>query len=79
MSIYSDISKRLGWQYFTVTKFPSKEVAELLLTGVEQGKVEDFETVFRFYRFAQTPDTMEGIEIYKIIEKAYLLGREKFS
>lgn len=79
MSIYSEISKKLGWQNFTVKDLPSRSVAEILLKGVQEGKIEDFETVFRFHRFSETPTTFEAIEVYKIIDEAYRIGREKFS
>lgn len=70
MSIYSDISKRIGWKK-TAVAFPSKEKSEALRDRVKNGDTAAFEEVFSIYRHA--PYTGDN-EAMAAISEAYKIG-----
>ena len=71
MSIYSDISKQIGWQARSV-EWPSVEAATELHNKVKSGDVDAFRTVFNIYRHAISDYTKQ--EEMTIICDAYTIG-----
>ena len=73
MSIYSDISKKIGLNPINIC-IPEKSLALSLLHGVQDGYVECFEEIFKSYRFCPSPTNAEDEEVMKIICEAYKIG-----
>ena len=79
MSIYSDISKKIGWQR-QVRKPVSFMEAEQLAREVENGSAEAFEKVFTLWRFMDQVDlTEDQMAAFMQIEVAFQRGKEIFS
>ncbi|WP_448672421.1 hypothetical protein [Sphingobacterium multivorum] len=79
MSIYSDISKRIGWDKDTKVSIPSLDEAKELHNEVMVNKsIEAYESVFRYHRFAPLPDGGEDEIAMRYIQDAYLEGRSFF-
>jgi len=78
MSVYSDISKRIGWE--GSSSIPSVELAQELLEKVTRQHCQvAFEQVFRIHRFAPTSETEEEYEAMLIIYEAYTKGTSIFN
>lgn len=79
MSIYSVISKRIGWDRDTKVSIPSIEEAKDLHNNVMvHQRVDAFEKVFRIHRFAPTPDGGEDSVAMGYIHDAYMNGQGFF-
>lgn len=79
MSIYSDISKRIGWDKDTKLSIPSLDEAKELHNEVMVNKsIDAYESVFRYHRFAPLPDGGEDEIAMRYIQDAYLEGRSFF-
>lgn len=79
MSIYSEISKTIGWDKDTKVSIPSVEDARDLHHEVLVNKsAEAFETVFRYHRFAPSPDGGDDEVSMRYINSAYDEGRRFF-
>ncbi len=77
MSIYSNISKRIGWQGHCA--IPSLKTARELLREVEVNHRQSaFEMVFKIHRFASTPETDAEREAMGVIWNAFFIGRDIF-
>lgn len=78
MSLYSEISKRIGWADKKVA-IPSITEAKALNNEVLVNKsIDAFEKVFTLHRFAPTPDGGEDEVAMKLIFEAYTEGRKFF-
>ena len=79
MSIYSEISKKIGWDRETKVSIPTIEEAKELHNEVilKQSQIA-FETVFRIHRFAPTPDGGEDAVAMGYIHDAYVNGQTYF-
>lgn len=78
MSIYSETSKRIGWEPQPVN-IPSIEKAKELLAQIcIHHSQEAFETVFKLHRFAPTSKTEEQFDAMQIIYYAFEKGRYLF-
>ncbi len=76
MSIYSDISKRIGWDEGTKVPIPSVDEAKALHNEVMINKsIDAFETVFRYHRFCPQPDGGEDEIAMRYIHSTYLDGK----
>ncbi|MEN5434122.1 hypothetical protein ABE545_10805 [Sphingobacterium faecium] len=79
MSIYSEISKRIGWDKDTKVSIPSIEDARDLHHEVMVNKSEEaYETVFRYQRFAPSADGGDDEVAMRFIHVAYEEGRRFF-
>jgi len=78
MSVFSQISKKLGFQGPQVP-MPTFEQARELSEKVFNDDRQAFEEVFRIYRFAGVEDFVRDIEISDIIFVAFVYGRETWS
>lgn len=79
MSIYSEISKRVGWDRDTKVSIPTiDEAKELHHDVMVNQSVDAYESVFRYHRFAPTPDGGEDEVAMKLIYEAYTEGRRFF-
>lgn len=79
MSIYSDISNRIGWDKDTKVSIPSMDEAISLHHEVFINESEEaFESVFRYHRFCPTPDGGEDSVAMHYIHDAYQEGRRLF-
>ena len=77
MSIYSEISKRIGWEGHCA--IPSVETAgELLCSVAGMHCREAFEMAFKIHRFAPLPGTEGELEAMNIIHEAYVKGARHF-
>ncbi len=76
MSIYSDISKSIGFHSGVSIRIPEMSASNDLLEKVKAGDVDAFREVFRIYRYASTPDftNEEGIRSLNIITEAFRVG-----
>lgn len=78
MSLYSELSKKIGWDAKKVN-IPSIEEAKALHNEVLVNKsIDAFETVFKIHRFAPTPDGGEDSVACNLIFEAFTLGRKFF-
>ncbi len=75
MSIYSEISKRIGWDKKTVS-IPTVERARELYDAVNKEDLNAFETVFNIHRFAASGTNETESMALQIILHAYKLGRD---
>lgn len=79
MSIYSDISKKIGWDQDTKVSIPSVQEAKELQNEVMVNKsAEAYETVFRYQRFCPSPDGGEDEIAMRYIHSTYLDGKHFF-
>lgn len=79
MSIYSDISQKIGWEKDTKVSIPSLDEAKELHNDVMVNKsIEAYETVFRYQRFCPSPDGGEDEIAMRYINDAYLEGKSFF-
>ena len=79
MSIYREISKKIGWDKDTKVSIPTLEEARELHNDVLiDESVEAYENVFRIHRFAPTPDCGEDEQAMKWIHEAYVYGQSLF-
>lgn len=79
MSIYSELSKKIGWDKDTKVSIPTIEEAKELHQDVMVNKsIDAYESVFRYHRFAPTPDGGEDEAAMKFIYEAYTEGRRYF-
>ena len=79
MSIYSEISKKIGWDKDTKVSIPTVEEAKDLHNEVMVNhSIDAFETVFRTHRFAPTPDGGEDAVAMGYIHEAYKNGQVFF-
>ena len=79
MSIYSELSKKIGWDRDTKVSIPTMEEAKELHQEVMVNKdIEAFETVFRYHRFCPSPDGGEDEIAMKYIYDAYINGQTFF-
>lgn len=77
MSIYSDISKRIGWEGHCA--IPSPETAKELHDAVVNDHCQEaFEMVFKIHRFSPSPETDEEYQASNLIWKAYKAGSQLF-
>lgn len=78
MSIYTQISKRIGWQGYCA--IPSVENVTVLYGALVKDKcTESFELVFKIHRFAPPPETPEETRAMCIINEAVKIGTDIFS
>lgn len=77
MCIYSDISKRIGWNSGRIM-IPDLEVVKILYREVQDGDTEAFENIFRFHRFCEPPKTAKEAETIDLIYNAYQIGTKMF-
>ena len=78
MSIYSTISKRIGWE--GKAQIPSiKTAKELRSKVINNNDTHAFERVFRNHRFAPSPTNVVETEAMNINHQAYLAGTKIFS
>ncbi|MDM1048035.1 hypothetical protein [Sphingobacterium hotanense] len=76
MSIYSELSKKIGWDRDTKVSIPSTEEAKELHNDVLVNQsIDAFETVFRIHRFAPTADGGEDAVAMGYIHDAYTQGQ----
>lgn len=76
MSVYSEISKKIGWDKETKHPVPTIEEAKDLHNEVMVNHSKDaFETVFRIHRFAPTADGGDDAVAMGYIHDAYLNGQ----
>lgn len=74
MSVYDEISNRIGW--FGAVDIPSAEFAKNLLQKVLDEECQSsFETVLKIHRFAPAPVTEEEIIALDFICEAYRIGK----
>lgn len=78
MSIYSEISKRIGWEPKEVS-IPTIEKAKDLYVKTHNGNPEAFEQVFMIHRFSKSPTTDEECQAMKWVYDAYKNGTVIFS
>jgi hypothetical protein len=78
MSIYSDISKKIGHVQGKKVDWPTKERALQLLTLVQESDLTAFEEVFTIYRYAICCSTEELVIIAAIITDAFIIGLAKW-
>lgn len=71
-NLYSAISKKLGFQKVGSVEIPSVEKAKELRERAETGDIEAFEEIFRIHRFAESPETEEGIKAIEEIHEAFV-------
>lgn len=77
-SIYTQISKSIGWQGEPID-LPTLEDAEKLFKAVtEQQSTEAFRKVFKFYRFAKSPENYAQEEVSSLIHEAFTSGSKFF-
>lgn len=77
MSIYSVVSKRIGWE--GAEKIPSLVIAQTLHERIVKYKdVGAFESVFAINRFAPSPQTFEESQAMNEINKAFIAGEQIF-
>ncbi len=77
MSVYTAISKKIGWQ--GQARIPSLTVARSLLMQITKYKdVRAFEAVFAIHRFAPSPQTVEEGLAMNEVNKAFHRGRKDF-
>lgn len=69
-SIYTNISKQLGWDPRTV-EFPTLEHAKELSEKASTGDRDAFYEIFKFNRFLTSPETPEQEEVCNEIYKAF--------
>lgn len=76
MSVYSDISKEIGFHYGVSIRVPDINTASDLLSKVKSGDVHAFREVFKVYRYARTPEFTDeqGIKSMNIICEAFKVG-----
>lgn len=78
MNIYSETSKRIGWEPQPID-IPSIEKAKELLEQIcIHHSREAFETVFKLHRFAPVSKTEDQFEAMQIIYYAFEKGRYLF-
>lgn len=79
MSVYSDISKSIGWDPpERLPEIPDIEKAKGLMEQVVHGDRRAFTEVFRIHRFAKSPETPEAVRALDFIVAAFVKGREVF-
>lgn len=77
-NMYSVISKRLGFQKIEGVAIPNVEKAKELRAKAEAGDTAAFEEIFRIHRFAESPETEEGIKAIEEIHAAFVEVSPKF-
>lgn len=78
MTIYTQISKQIGWEGSSV--IPTLETAQNLHLKVTEEKCQlAFKQVFIIYRFAELSATRMEAKAMALIEDAYSIGRKQFS
>lgn len=79
MSIYSEISKQIGWDSGKKVSIPSIEDAKELHNQVLVNRsIDAFKKVFEIYRFAPTPDGGDDSVAMKFIYEAFTEGKRFF-
>ena len=76
MTIYTQISKKLGWQ--GTAEIPSIAEAEQLKELVRKGDAYAFEKAFKIHRFAGSGSTLEQSTAMNIVHEAYTIGAQFF-
>lgn len=73
-SVYSKISKKIGFN--GRANYPSIEQATELLEKVKNADEYAFETVFRIWRFAPSPEYQNAttVEAFNLISDAFKIG-----
>jgi hypothetical protein len=80
MSIYSELSLKVGWDWLKTENLPAPEIAESLLILVrDKHDVNSFEQVFKLYRFAKSPCNANEAKSNALICEAFSAGRQIFS
>lgn len=77
MSVYSEISKEIGWEHPPV-RLPSHGYAVALVDRAVAGDREAFRDLFLLYRFAPSAGTEEGITVQSEIFEGFHKARSKF-
>lgn len=79
MSIYNQLSEKIGWNRNEVLHIPSRDVARALhYEVVEKNNVRAFETVFRFFRYGLSPVTSDEHLAMDTINDAFETGAAYF-
>lgn len=78
MSIYSDISKRVGWDGQTL-RFPTLQEAVQLRIAVASKDEAAFEKVFRYHRFLPSATNDDDRKVQTELWFAYKEGTRLFS
>lgn len=79
MTVYSEISKKIGWDKDTKVSIPTVNEAKELHNEVLINQSEEaFENVFRIHRFAPTPDGGEDSVAMGYIHDAFVNGQKFF-
>jgi hypothetical protein len=79
MSVYSELSKKIGWDPDKKVSIPSvPEAKDLNIKVLLERSVDAYEKVFTIHRFAPSPDGGEDSEAMDYILEAYLKGRRFF-
>lgn len=79
MTIYSELSKKIGWDKDTKVSIPTLfEAKELYQEVMINESVGAYEQVFRIHRFAPTPDGGEDSVAMGYIHDAYVKGQKFF-
>ncbi len=77
-SIYTQISKRIGWNGYCA--IPSAGTAAELLHSVKYHQCESaFELAFKIHRFAPSPENAQETLSMFIINEAYTKGKQIFN
>lgn len=78
MSVFTEVSKKIGWASKPI-QIPTVEEAQLLLEKVRDKKDKQaFETVFKLHRFAPCPVNHVENDAMLIIWDAFNLGMQIF-
>lgn len=79
-SVYTKISKSLGWENIRAVPIPTIEEANQLFANIEHNHCQtSFRLVFERYRFCPTPEDNDEVAAMEIIIGAFHLGNKIFS
>lgn len=74
-SLYTQVSKKIGlpgFDFSVPVKYPTIERAVELVTLAEGNDLYAFETVFRFVRFAESPENLEQANVMDVMYNGFL-------
>lgn len=78
MTIFSKISKKIGFKRRTITEYPTMEQAVEMSQKATEGDEYAFERLFSWLRFLRAPETPHEEAIYDIFEKGFKEAVPKF-
>lgn len=78
MSKFFEISKRVGWVDQVIEVPPIDKLIDLRKKVLADNCEKSYEEIMRINRFAEIPDTIEGLKAMRILNETWLDGKKIF-